>query len=162
MSPLVGVVQSLSRVRLLRPHGRQPTRLLCPWDLPSKNIGVGCYFHLQEMLLLLMTKKKMLRLPKQRFLSLLKVDNECLPLRSLYSPHDYLRGATTDTLGFQKRNVCIISSFPVLSSSTRVVLRLQKSIRVTCRVCRNYRFLCLTRGVMIQPSENLYSQQAPI
>ena len=22
----------------------QPTRLLCPWDFPGKNIGVGCHF----------------------------------------------------------------------------------------------------------------------
>ena len=26
------------------PHGRQPTRLLCPWDSPGKNTGVGCHF----------------------------------------------------------------------------------------------------------------------
>ena len=25
----------------------QPTRLLCPWDSPGKNIGVGCHFLLQ-------------------------------------------------------------------------------------------------------------------
>ena len=25
----------------LRPHGLQPTRLLCPWDFPGKNTGVG-------------------------------------------------------------------------------------------------------------------------
>ena len=24
-------------------HGLQPTRLLCPWDFPGKNTGVGCY-----------------------------------------------------------------------------------------------------------------------
>ena len=28
----------------LRPHGQQPTRLLCPQDSPGKNIGVGCHF----------------------------------------------------------------------------------------------------------------------
>ena len=28
----------------LWPHGLQPTRLLCPWDFPGKNIGVGCHF----------------------------------------------------------------------------------------------------------------------
>ena len=27
----------------LQPHGRQPTSLLCPWDSPGKNSGVG--FH---------------------------------------------------------------------------------------------------------------------
>ena len=26
-----------------RPHGLQPTRLLCPWDSPGKNTRVGCY-----------------------------------------------------------------------------------------------------------------------
>ena len=31
----------------LRPHGLQPTRLLCPWDFPGKDIGVGCHFLLQ-------------------------------------------------------------------------------------------------------------------
>ena len=31
----------------LRPHGLQPTRLLCPWDSPGKNTGVGCHFLLQ-------------------------------------------------------------------------------------------------------------------
>ena len=32
-----------------RPHGTQPTRLLCPWDFPGKNTGVGCHFLLQCM-----------------------------------------------------------------------------------------------------------------
>ena len=41
------VVQLLSRVRLLRPLGRQPARVLCPWDSPGKNTGVGCHFLLQ-------------------------------------------------------------------------------------------------------------------
>ena len=26
-----------------------PTRLLCPWDSPGKNTGVGCHFLLQFM-----------------------------------------------------------------------------------------------------------------
>ena len=34
-------VKSLSRVRLLRPHGLQPTRFLHPWDFPGKSTGVG-------------------------------------------------------------------------------------------------------------------------
>ena len=32
-----------------RPHRRQPTKLLCPWDSPGKNTGVGCHFLLQCM-----------------------------------------------------------------------------------------------------------------
>ena len=31
----------------VRPQRRQPTRLLCPWDSPGKNTGVGCHFLLQ-------------------------------------------------------------------------------------------------------------------
>ena len=31
----------------VRPHGQQPTRLLCPQDSPGKNTGVGCHFLLQ-------------------------------------------------------------------------------------------------------------------
>ena len=33
----------------VRPQRRQPTRLLCPWDSPGKNTGVGCHFLLQCM-----------------------------------------------------------------------------------------------------------------
>ena len=28
----------------VRPHRQQPTRLLCSWDCPGKNSGVGCHF----------------------------------------------------------------------------------------------------------------------
>ena len=34
----------------LRPHGLQPTRLLCPCDSPGKKAGVGCHFLLQRNL----------------------------------------------------------------------------------------------------------------
>ena len=34
----------------LWPHGPQPTRLLCPWNFPGTNTGVGCHFLLQEIL----------------------------------------------------------------------------------------------------------------
>ena len=33
----------------VRPHRRQPTRLLRRWDSPGKNTGVGCHFLLQAM-----------------------------------------------------------------------------------------------------------------
>ena len=32
------------------PHRLQPSRLLCPWDAPGKNTGVGCHFLLQGIL----------------------------------------------------------------------------------------------------------------
>ena len=33
----------------MRPHRWPPTRLLCPWDSPGKNTGVGCHFLFQCM-----------------------------------------------------------------------------------------------------------------
>ena len=45
------VVYWISRIWLLQPHGLQPTRLLCPWDFPGKNTGVGWHFLLQGIFL---------------------------------------------------------------------------------------------------------------
>ena len=47
------VVQGISVSRSvvsdsLRPHGLQLTRLLCPWDFPGKDTGVGCHFFSRE------------------------------------------------------------------------------------------------------------------
>ena len=33
----------------VRPYGQQPTRLLCPWDPPGNNTGMGSHFLLQCM-----------------------------------------------------------------------------------------------------------------
>ena len=35
----------------LQPQGLQPTGLLCPWDSPGKNTGVGCQALLQGIFL---------------------------------------------------------------------------------------------------------------
>ena len=45
------VIQLLHHVRLLRPHGLQPVRLLCPWGFPGKNTRVGCHFLFQGIFL---------------------------------------------------------------------------------------------------------------
>ena len=39
--------KSLQSCPTLQPHRWQPTRILCPWDSPGKNTGVGCHFLLQ-------------------------------------------------------------------------------------------------------------------
>ena len=44
---MVVVVSILRLCPTLWPHGLWPARLLCPWDFPGKNTGVGCYFLLQ-------------------------------------------------------------------------------------------------------------------
>ena len=36
-------------LQTLRPHGLKLARLLCPWDSPDKNTGVGCHCLLQEI-----------------------------------------------------------------------------------------------------------------
>ena len=36
----------------MRPHGLQPARLLCPWNYPGKNTGVGCHFLLNGIFLI--------------------------------------------------------------------------------------------------------------
>ena len=46
---LLLLLSRFSRVRLCATRRRQPSRLLCPWDSPGKNIGVGCHFPLQCM-----------------------------------------------------------------------------------------------------------------
>ena len=35
----------------LRPYGLEPTRLLCPWNSPGKNSGMGCHSLLQGFFL---------------------------------------------------------------------------------------------------------------
>ena len=44
--PFVGVRAKVASVvsSPMRPHVLQPARLLCPWDSPGKNTGVGCHF----------------------------------------------------------------------------------------------------------------------
>ena len=34
----------------VQPRRRQPTKLLCPWDSPGKNTGVGCHILLHLFL----------------------------------------------------------------------------------------------------------------
>ena len=49
---LLLLLSRFSRVQLwATPKGRQPTRLLRPWDSPGKNAGVGCHLLLQRRLL---------------------------------------------------------------------------------------------------------------
>ena len=45
---LLLLLSRFSCVWLLRPHRRQPIRLLCPQDSLGKNTGVGCHFLLQQ------------------------------------------------------------------------------------------------------------------
>ena len=46
---LLLLLSHVSRVRLCVTPYTVPNRLLCPWDSPGKNTGVGCHFLLQCM-----------------------------------------------------------------------------------------------------------------
>ena len=41
--------QSLSHVRLFVTPRAVACQVLCPWDFPGKNSGVGCHFLLQRI-----------------------------------------------------------------------------------------------------------------
>ena len=49
----------------LRPRGLQPARLLCLWDSPGKNAGVGCHFLLQQMMKLRFKQSEATQLVKK-------------------------------------------------------------------------------------------------
>ena len=46
---LLLLLSHFSRVRPVRRHRQQPTRLPRPWGSPGKNTAVGCHFPLQCM-----------------------------------------------------------------------------------------------------------------
>ena len=62
----------------LQPRRLRPARLLCPWNLPGKNTGVGCHFLLQSIF---QTQGSNLCLPH-----LLHWQADPLPLSYLGSP----------------------------------------------------------------------------
>ena len=64
-----------SCLTLYDPMGCNPTRLLCPWDFPGENTGVGCYFLPQGIFLIQRS-----RLP------LLHCQVDSLPLGHMGSP----------------------------------------------------------------------------
>ena len=59
-----------SRPALCDPVDRRPARLLCPWDFPGKNAGVGCCALLQWIFLMQGLKLRLLNLPHWQAASL--------------------------------------------------------------------------------------------
>ena len=72
----------------LRPHELWPARLLCPWNSPGKNTGVGCHFLLQGIF---PTQGSYLRL-----LHLLHRQVDSLPSQPLNKAVVYLRHCQTN------------------------------------------------------------------
>ena len=101
--------QSLSRVRLLRPHGLQPASLHCPWNSPGNNTGVGYHFLLQGIFL---TQRS-----NPHLLYLLQWQADSLSLSHLGSPftYPYLSSNLTVVLWAELRGVKQLS--PSLTAS---------------------------------------------
>ena len=98
-----------SRVRLCVPHRRQPTRLLCPWDSPGKNTGVGFQFFLQYVHACMLNRFSRVQLcatlwtaahhaplfmgfSRQEYWSGLPFPSPSLPHGGLYKPMTYYIG----------------------------------------------------------------------
>ena len=80
----------LSCAWLSWPYQLQPTRLLCPWDSPGRNIGVGWHFLLQWIFLN--------QALNRRLLSLLHWQEDFLPLKKCKLSYNYkVKGSRTDT-----------------------------------------------------------------
>ena len=45
------IISLLNRIQFFVAPWTTATRILCPWDFPGKNIGVGCHFLLQGIFL---------------------------------------------------------------------------------------------------------------
>ena len=71
----------------VRPHRRQPTRLLCPRDSLGKNTGVGCHFLLQSFCIVNLKSG----LPKRWFLLIVIPEHVSFLLFSLEVMPDSLR-----------------------------------------------------------------------
>ena len=54
----------------LKPHGLQKARLLCPWNFPGKNTGMGCHALLQGIFLAQGSNPSLLHLLHWRMASL--------------------------------------------------------------------------------------------
>ena len=80
----------------------EPTRLLCPWDAPGKNAGVGCHFLLPQWSLLICLFGKF-----ERFALFEASDTLGLFLKLLFAlPHVAL-----SSLGFPSLGLLCLNSF---------------------------------------------------
>ena len=105
----------------VQPQRRQPTRLPCPWDSPSKNTGVGCHFLLQGM----------------------KVKSESEVAQScptLSDPTDCSLPGSSDHGIFQARVLELMVRGPLTSTSQLMVLLLLLLSRFSrVRLCATHR-----------------------
>ena len=85
--------ESLSHVRFFQnQYGLYPARILCPWDSPGKNTGVGCHFQLQTIFLTQGSNPHLLCLLHWKVCSL---PMHCLRSKPIYGSINSLKGEMT-------------------------------------------------------------------
>ena len=98
----------------VRPHRQQPTRLLCLWDSPRKNTGVGCHFLPQCM----KVKSKSEVVQRARLLATPWTAAYQAPPSMGFSRQEYWNGVpwTLDNLmwGQEHSQLFLIHCFPVV------------------------------------------------
>ena len=106
----------------LRLHGLQPTRLLCPWDSPGKNTGVGCHALLQGTFPTLGSNPGLLHcrwilyhLSHQGSYSLGKRKHEISSTHLTPARMTYFRITSPSFLKFKKKNGIFLSSLSFYS-----------------------------------------------
>ena len=127
----------------LRPLGLQPARLLCLWDFPGKNTGVGCHFLLQGIFPIQGSNLCLLQL--------LLWQTDSLPWSHLESPHWGLGLKYMNLLRWDPNIQSIIASlmvtFPEISIQTVLVWR-------SCNVQRDQgkgkgNFICIAIAFLL-------------
>ena len=95
---------------LLCSHGLEPARLICPWDFPGKNTGVGCCFLLQGIFTTLGSNLSLLCL---------------LHFRWILYPLSHRRSCFPIQL-FKNTSACVIISYRSITYLLRFIYMLSK------------------------------------
>ena len=128
----------------VRPHRQQPTRLLCLWDSPRKNTGVGCHFLPQCM----KVKSKSEVVQRARLLATPWTAAYQAPPSMGFSRQEYWNGVpwTLDSLmwGQEHSQLFLIHCFPVVCE--KVTGRKARGLQMEEIACKCQTFLSLLSG----------------
>ena len=108
----------------LWPRGLQPIRLLCPWNSPGKNTGVGCYLLFQ----IVPTQGSI-----QRVLWLLHCRQGSLPLSHQGSPE---QTSKTQDQWWDFEDIAMFTGFSMVNTNYCVMFWRGSLLRIVS-ICRN-------------------------
>ena len=115
----------------LQPHGLQPARLLCPWNSPGKNTGVGSHSLLQEIF------------PTQGLLHSLALQaGDSLPLNHQGNPYCRVRELEKARFGKRMR--------PALYRNRSPLLRQERAAVRLASCCHNPRKQKVYIGIYVE------------